>query len=84
MANEPHIDDTDRLMLSDLVNRVLDRGLVISGSIIVSVAGVDLIRVGLNVFIAAIETELQKSADRERERSLFHANLPVLHPPRGR
>src|SRR5687768_2948389 len=82
MANEAHIDDTDRLMLSDLLNRVLDRGVVISGSIIVSVAGVDLIRVGLNIFIAAIETELQKAADRER--SLFHADLPVLHPPRGR
>ena len=28
--------------------------------------------------------ELQKAADRERERSLFHADLPVLHPPGGR
>jgi hypothetical protein len=84
MGSEAHIDDTDRLMLSDLVNRVLDRGLVISGSIIVSVAGVDLIRVGLNIFIAAIETELQKAADRERARSLSNADVPVLHPPGGR
>ena len=81
MGSEAHIDDTDRLMLSDLVNRVLDRGLVISGSIIVSVAGVDLIRVGLNIFIAAIETELQKAADRERARSFSNADIPVLRPP---
>ena len=84
MGSEAHIDDTDRLMLSDLVNRVLDRGLVISGSIIVSVAGVDLIRVGLNIFIAAIETELQKAADRERARSLSNADVPVLRSPGDR
>ena len=84
MGTEAHIDDTDRLMLSDLVNRVLDRGVVISGSIIVSVAGVDLIRVGLNIFIAAIETELQRAADRERTRTLSHADVSVLHPPGGR
>ena len=84
MGTDAHIDDADRLMLSDLLNRVLDRGVVISGSIIVSVAGVDLIRVGLNIFIAAIETELQKAADRERARSLVNADVPVLHPPGDR
>ena len=80
-----HVDDTDELVLSDLLNRVLDRGVVIVGTVTISVANVDLLRVGLNIFIAAIETELQRSADRAAgHRSPFNANIPLLHPPRGR
>jgi hypothetical protein len=79
------VDDTEQLVLSDLLNRVLDRGVVITGTVVISVANVDLLRVGLNIFIAAIETELQRSADRaEERRPLFNANLPLLHPPSGR
>lgn len=85
MASEERVDDAEQLALSDLLNTVLDRGVVIAGTVTISVADVDLIRVGLNVFIAAIETELQRSADRDRGRStLFNANLPLLHPPSGR
>jgi Gas vesicle protein len=75
--------DAEELVLSDLLNRVLDRGVVIAGEITISVANIDLIRVGLNVYIAAIETELQKSAERDRSRPpLFNdAHLPVLRPP---
>jgi len=84
MGSESRVDDTEQLVLSDLLNRVLDRGVVISGTVTISVAEVDLLRVGLNIFIAAIESELQRSADRERNRGpLFNANVPLLHPPRG-
>ena len=85
MSNEARVDDTEQLVLSDLLNRVLDRGVVISGTVTISVADVDLLRVGLNIFIAAIEAELQRSADRETRRGpLFNANVPLLHPPSGR
>ena len=83
MGADEQIVDTEELVLSDLVNRVLDRGVVIAGEITISVANIDLIRVGLNVYIAAIETELQRSAERDRSRpGLFNdAHLPVLRPP---
>jgi hypothetical protein len=81
MERDARVDDTEQLVLSDLLNTVLDRGVVIAGTVTISVADVDLIRVGLNIFIAAIETELQRSADRERSRGpLISANLPLLHP----
>lgn len=84
MSAEPEVGDTDELVLSDLLNRVLDRGVVIAGSVTISVAGIDLVRVGLNLYIAAIETELQRSADRYRTRPpLFNANIPALRPPGG-
>ena len=84
MGSDVRVDDTEQLVLSDLLNRVLDRGVVISGTVVVSVAGIDLLRVGLNIFIAAIETELQKAAERERGHGLFNANLPLRHPPDSR
>ena len=44
------------LHLVELVNRVLDRGAVITGEITISVAGVDLVYLGLQLVIAATET----------------------------
>jgi hypothetical protein len=85
MSADRRVDDTEELVLSDLLNRVLDRGVVIAGTVTISVAEVDLIRVGLNIFIAAIETELQRSADRDRlQGSPFNARLPLRHPPGGK
>lgn len=50
------LDSEGRLGLVELVNRVLDRGAVISGDVLISVAGVDLIYVGLRVVITSAET----------------------------
>ncbi|HSJ23373.1 MAG TPA: gas vesicle protein [Longimicrobiales bacterium] len=46
----------DELSLSELVNRVLDRGAVISGDVIISVGGVDLIYLGLRVVLSSVES----------------------------
>src|SRR5687768_14934334 len=43
------------LHLAELVNRVLDRGAVITGEITISVAGVDLVFLGLQLVISAAE-----------------------------
>lgn len=44
------------LQLVELVNRVLDRGAVITGEVTISVAGIDLVYLGLQLVIAATET----------------------------
>jgi gas vesicle structural protein len=44
------------MSLAELVNRVLDRGALITGEVTISVAGIDLIYVGLQIAIAAAET----------------------------
>ncbi len=46
----------DDLSLVELVNRVLDRGVVVTGEVTISVAGVDLIYLGLNLVLASTET----------------------------
>lgn len=49
------IDNTP-VELSDLINRVLDKGAVIAGSVTISVADIDLIQLDLTIVLTAIET----------------------------
>lgn len=46
----------ERLRLVELVDRVLDRGVVLRGDVLISVAGVDLVYVQMNVLLSAVET----------------------------
>lgn len=51
--------------LVELVNRVLDRGVVITGDVTLSVAGVDLVYLGLNAILTSVSTArrtLQRTA----------------------
>jgi len=48
-----------RITLVDLLDRILDKGLLINADLIISVAGVPLIGVKLNAAIASIETMLK-------------------------
>ena len=58
----PDVAVTDeRLILGDLLNHVLDKGVVIAGDVTISVADIDLIRLGLSLFITAVETVEQQS-----------------------
>ncbi len=46
----------DELRLVELVNRVLDKGVVVRGEVTISVAGVDLVFVGLDLLLSSTET----------------------------
>ena len=56
------LEDSD-LSLLELLDHVLDKGLVISGEITISVADVDLIFVGLNLLLGSVET-IRETLDR--------------------
>lgn len=55
-----------RLVLSDLLNRVLDRGLLITGTVTLAVADVDLVQLDLNLVLTAVETAVRHTAERDR------------------
>ena len=42
--------------LVELINRVLDRGVVITGEVTISVAGVDLVYLSLNALLTSVST----------------------------
>lgn len=46
----------DQVSLLELTDRLLHRGVVITGEAVISVAGVDLVYLGLNVVLSAVET----------------------------
>jgi hypothetical protein len=52
----------EQVTLVDLVDRVLNKGVVVSGDITLSVADVDLVYVGLRLLLASAST-----FERERE-----------------
>ena len=53
-------DLQSQMSLAELVNRVLDRGAMVTGEVTISVAGVDLLFVGLQLILAAAETVHRK------------------------
>jgi gas vesicle structural protein len=53
---EPLHGPDDEFTLAELVNRVLDKGAVVSGDVVISVAGVELIYVGLRVLVSSAES----------------------------
>lgn len=42
--------------LLEVLDRVLDKGAVVSGDIVISVADVDLVYIGLKVLVSSVET----------------------------
>src|SRR2546430_666096 len=44
-----------RLVLSDLLNRVLDKGVVINGHVTISIADIDLLEVDLRLLLPSVE-----------------------------
>ena len=81
MNRHPVFDDDgllpEQLVLSDLITRVLDKGVVIHSHIVISLADIDLIQLDLRLLISSVAT-LQQRLDRARG-----AHTPVRTDPRG-
>lgn len=56
--------ENEEVTLLELLDRLLDKGIVITGDLVISIAKVDLIYVGLKLIISSIET-LKRSCDME-------------------
>ena len=57
---------TTEIPLVDIIDRLLDRGVVLAGRAVISVAGVDLIELRLNVVLASVDA-LERSDRRIAE-----------------
>ena len=53
---EPYYAEDEELSLLETLDHVLDRGLVVAGEVIISVANIDLIYLGLNLLVGSVET----------------------------
>ena len=72
MADEElEIDKDEELSLLETLDHVIDHGLVIAGEVTISVAGVDLIFLGLNVLLGSVETVERVLGERDRRVQLL-------------
>jgi hypothetical protein len=62
--------DTEQLILGDLLNHVLDKGVVISGAVTISVADIDLLVVDLRLLLTSVETSIKHGIDRSIDRMI--------------
>jgi hypothetical protein len=72
--------DNTQLELTDLINRVLDKGAVIAGSVTISVADVDLIQLDLTVVLTAIATARRAERRRREIHGATDADVSLLRP----
>ena len=62
----------DEVSVLDILDHVLNAGVFIQGGIVISLAGVDLVYVGLNVLLTSVETAMR------------HLDVEPLPPPKSR
>lgn len=70
--------DNAPLELADLINRVLDKGAVIAGSVTISVGDIDLIQLDLTLVLTAVETARSAERRRRESREALDGDVSVL------
>jgi hypothetical protein len=53
---QPHLINRNQLALSELLDRILNKGVVLWGDATISVAGIDLVYVGVKLLLASVDT----------------------------
>ena len=59
--------DEDDYSLLDILDHVLNSGVVIHGSVVISLAGVDLVYLGLNAVLTSVETAMKSLRNQAAE-----------------
>ena len=67
MTHDDDEIDTEELVLGDLLNHVLDKGVVIGGSVTISVADIDLLVLDLRLLLTSVETSMRRGISRTME-----------------
>lgn len=63
MASDDELDE-GQLVLGDLLNHVLDKGVVISGHVTISIADIDLLALDLRLLLTSVQTAMARGSDR--------------------
>jgi gas vesicle structural protein len=71
--------DGEQLVLGDLINRVLDKGVVISGHVTISVADIDLVALDLRLVLSSVQSAMERLGEPPKPE---HGYPSLLPPPR--
>lgn len=62
----------EQISLCELLDRVLNKGVVLTGEIVISVADIELLYVGVNLLISSVGTLLESMDEHNIERRQIH------------
>jgi hypothetical protein len=54
--SDPFLNDLERVSLCEALDRVLNKGAVVVGEVMISVANIDLIYLGLQLILSSLDT----------------------------
>ena len=77
-AGPATLSGEEHVSLCETLDRVLNKGVVIGGEIVISVAGIDLVYLGLQAILTSVETAKQLRAE------TFHVGCGTPQPRRER
>ncbi len=66
MINDSVIDRSKDITILELLDRVLNKGVILTGDIVISVADIDLIYLGVKLMLSSVETMEQLKSRRQR------------------
>jgi len=74
MRTEHGVDGTaahehETMSLCEVLDRVLNKGVVVGGEVIISVAGIDLVYLGLQLVVTSVETAERSRLAKVRQRA---------------
>jgi len=55
-SSDDELDDEEHVSLCELLDRVLNKGVVLQGDVVISVADVDLIYLGVRLLLSSVDT----------------------------
>lgn len=55
-------EDRERVTLCEVLDRVLNKGAVVHGDLVISVADIDLLYLGLRLVVTSVETAMRAGA----------------------
>ncbi|MEI6678369.1 MAG: gas vesicle protein [Mariniphaga sp.] len=62
MNNNNVIDQSKDITILELLDRVLNKGVILTGDVVISVADVDLVYLGIKLLLSSVETMEQLKA----------------------
>ena len=66
MMNEDVIDRSRDITILEVLDRVLNKGVIITGDLVISVADIDLVYLGVKLMLSSVETMEQLKSGNEK------------------
>ena len=74
-ATHAGLSDEDHVSLCEVLDRVLNKGVVVVGEVVISVADVDLVYLGLHLMLTSVETARRQKSGATKAAALHAESL---------